>query len=313
MKDVLKIAVTESLEEGAQSLADDLIHNEIVDAADGRAADGAVSPGDMAVRALVRTVEAFPVGVGFGLAAPLGSAGAALRHARRLSSAQAREEVQVQHTLTGTVMLEGLQQVSSSAKLRQTAPDVQEKVIRAQVQGSPFEAAYVDTVAALQSPEGAKDLEAVARAAGISDEELSLTIAREGLEKYAQSAASPALLEAVSFSPEADSIARMKMNARALTDAMEQAQKVAVKARTQAMHAICMRGFPRRLCTRMRRSGCAAMQSVRWRLRRSRRILRVPRMAGGCSMMCLRRSARDEEGGGYSPKRRRWARDPCVE
>lgn len=249
VKDVLKIAVTESLEEGAQSLSDDLIHNEIVDAADGRAADEAVSPGDMAVRALLRTAEAFPVGVGFGLAAPLGSAGAALRHARRLSSAQAREEVQVQHTLTGTVMLEGLQQVSSSAKLKQTAPDVQQEIIRAQVQGSPFEAAYVDTVAALQSPEGAKDLEAVARAAGISDEELSLTIAREGLlyvpvEKYAQSAASPALLEAVSFSPEADSIARMKMNARALTDAMEQAQKEAVKARTQAVHAIVNAWFP---------------------------------------------------------------------
>ena len=64
---MLKIAVTESLEEGAQSLADDLIHNEIVDAADGRAADGAISPGDMAVRALVRTVEAFPAGVGFAL------------------------------------------------------------------------------------------------------------------------------------------------------------------------------------------------------------------------------------------------------
>ena len=246
---MLKIAVTESLEEGAQSLADDLIHNEIVDAADGRAADGAISPGDMAVRALVRTVEAFPAGVGFGLAAPLGSAGAALRHARRLSSAQAREEVQVQHTLTGTVMLDGLQQVSSSAKLKQTAPDVQQEIIRAQVQGSGFEAAYVDTVAALQQEQGAEDLEAVARAAGISDEELSLTIAREGLlyvpvEKYAQSAASPALLEAVSFSPEADSIARMKMNARALTDAMEKAQKDAVRARTQAVHAIVNAWFP---------------------------------------------------------------------
>ena len=249
VKDVLKIAVTESLEEGAQSLADDLIHNEIVDAADGRAADEAISPGDMAVRALVRTAEAFPVGVGFGLAAPLGSAGAVLRHARRLSSEQAREEAQVQHTLTGTVMLDGLQQVSSSAKLKQTAPDVQQEIIRAQVQGSGFEAAYVDTVAALQSPEGAKDLEAVARAAGISDEELSETIAREGLlyvpvEKYAQSAASPALLEAVSFSPEADSIARMKMNARALTDAMEKAQKDAIKARTQAVHAIVNAWFP---------------------------------------------------------------------
>lgn len=246
---MLKIAVTESLEEGAQSLADDLIHNEIVDAADGRAADEAVSPGDMAVRALVRTAEAFPVGVGFGLAAPLGSAGAALRHARRLSSEQAREEVQVQHTLTGTVMLEGLQQVSSSAKLKQTAPDVQQEIIRAQVQGSGFEAAYVDTVAALQQEQGAEDLEAVARAAGISDEELSETIAREGLlyvpvEKYAQSAASPALLEAVSFSPEADSIARMKMNARALTDAMEKAQKDAVRARTQAVHAIVNAWFP---------------------------------------------------------------------
>lgn len=249
VKDVLKIAVTESLEEGAQSLADDLIHNEIVDAADGRAADEAVSPGDMAVRALVRTAEAFPVGVGFGLAAPLGSAGAVLRHARRLSSEQAREETQVQHTLTGTVMLDGLQQVSSSAKLKQTAPDVQQEIIRAQVQGSGFEAAYVDTVAALQQEQGAEDLEAVARAAGISDEELSETIAREGLlyvpvEKYAQSAASPALLEAVSFSPETDSIARMKMNARALTDAMEKAQKDAIKARTQAVHAIVNAWFP---------------------------------------------------------------------
>ena len=249
VKDVLKIAVTESLEEGAQSLADDLIHNEIVDAADGRAADEAVSPGDMAVRALVRTAEAFPVGVGFGLAAPLGSAGAVLRHARRLSSEQAREEAQVQHTLTGTVMLDGLQQVSSSAKLKQTAPDVQQEIIRAQVQGSGFEAAYVDTVAALQQEQGAEDLEAVARAAGISDEELSETIAREGLlyvpvEKYAQSAASPALLEAVSFSPETDSIARMKMNARALTDAMEKAQKDAIKARTQAVHAIVNAWFP---------------------------------------------------------------------
>ena len=48
--------------------ADDLIHNRIVDASDGRAADKAYSIGDIAANALVASVEAIPAGLGFGMA-----------------------------------------------------------------------------------------------------------------------------------------------------------------------------------------------------------------------------------------------------
>ena len=64
-------------------------------------------------------------------------------------------------------------------------------------------------------------------------------------ERYAQSAASPQLLESVSFTPETDSIARMKENAKALSDALEGAQKSAIKARTEIINSIASEYFPK--------------------------------------------------------------------
>lgn len=251
VKDTLKIAATESLEEGAQSLSDDLIHNRIVSSSDGRAADKAYSLGDMAANALVSSVEAFPAGLGFGMMSTMGGASiGSVRHARRLSSEKMQEQLAAQRTMTGTVMLDRLQQVASSAKLKQTAPDVQQKIIRAQASGTGFENAYIDTETALQKENGLADLKEVAKAAGIRDEELENTIKNGGhlfvpIEKYAQSAASPQLLESVSFSPETDSLARMKKNAKALSDALEGAQKSAIKARTEIINNVANEYFPK--------------------------------------------------------------------
>lgn len=249
IKDALKIAGTESAEESAQSLSDDLIHNRIVDASDGRAADKAYSIGNMAVNAIVSGAEAFPVGLGFGMASSVGAVPGVVRHAQRLSSEKTREDIAAQRTMTGTIMLDRLQQVASSAKLKQTAPDVQQKIIRAQASGTGFENAYIDTETALQKENGLADLKEVAKAAGIRDEELENTIKNGGhlfvpIEKYAQSAASPQLLESVSFSPETDSLARMKKNAKDLSDEVEQAQKNAIKAKTDIIHAITNEWFP---------------------------------------------------------------------
>ena len=249
IKDALKIAGTESAEESAQSLSDDLIHNSIVASSDGRAADKAYSIGDMAVNAIVSGAEAFPVGLGFGMASSVGAVPGVVRHAQRLSSEKTREDIAAQRTMTGTIMLDRLQQVASSAKLKQTAPDVQQKIIRAQVSGTGFENAYIDTETALTKENGLADLKEVAKAAGIRDEELESTIKNGGhlfvpLEKYAQSAASPQLLESVSFSPETDSLARMKKNAKDLSDEVEQAQKNAIKAKTDIIHAITNEWFP---------------------------------------------------------------------
>ena len=250
VKDTLKIAATESAEEGAQSIADDLIHNRIVDASDGRAADKAYSIGDIAANALVASVEAIPAGLGFGMASSLGGGSlGSVRHARRLFSEKAKEELAAQKTMTGTVMLNRLQQVASSAKLKETAPDVQQKIIRTQVQGSGFENAYIDTAMAVKKENGLADLKEVAKTAGIREEELQKTIESGGhlfvpAEKYAQSAASPQLLESVSFSPETDSAARMKENAKMLSDALETAQKRAVHARADIVKSIADEYFP---------------------------------------------------------------------
>ena len=250
VKDTLKIAATESAEEGAQSIADDLIHNRIVDASDGRAADKAYSIGDIAANALVASVEAIPAGLGFGMASSLGGGSlGSVRHARRLFSEKAKEELAAQKTMTGTVMLNRLQQVASSAKLKETAPDVQQKIIRTQVQGSGFENAYIDTAMAVKKENGLADLKEVAKTAGIREEELQKTIESGGhlfvpAEKYAQSAASPQLLESVSFTPETDSIARMKENAKMLSDALETAQKRAVHARADIVKSIADEYFP---------------------------------------------------------------------
>ena len=250
VKDTLKIAATESAEEGAQSVADDLIHNRIVDASDGRAADKAYSIGDIAANALVASVEAIPAGLGFGMASSLGGGSlGSVRHARRLFSEKAKEELAAQKTMTGTVMLNRLQQVASSAKLKETAPDVQQKIIRTQVQGSGFENAYIDTAMAVKKENGLADLKEVAKTAGIREEELQKTIESGGhlfvpAEKYAQSAASPQLLESVSFSPETDSVARMKENAKMLSDALETAQKRAVHARADIVKSIADEYFP---------------------------------------------------------------------
>lgn len=251
VKDTLKIAATESLEEGAQSLSDDLIHNRIVNASDGRAADKAYSLGDMAANALVSSVEAFPAGLGFGMMSTMGGPSiGSVRHARRLSSEKMQEQIAAQRTMTGTVMLDRLQQVASSAKLKQTAPDVQQKIIRTQVHGTGFENAYIDTEMAMKKENGLADLKEVAKTAGIRDEELQKTIQSGGhlfvpVERYAQSAASPQLLESVSFAPETDSIARMKENAKALSDALEGAQKSAIKARTEIINSIANEYFPK--------------------------------------------------------------------
>ena len=250
VKDVLKIAATETAEESAQSVSDDLIHNYIVASADGRAAEAYYSFADITAHAAVAGAEAVPAALGFGLAGgSLHLPGGAIRHAHRLSSEKVQEDSAVQTTVTGTVMLGRLQQVASSAKLKETAPDVQRKLIRAQVRGTGFENVYIDAAAALEKESGLADLKAVAKAAELSDAAVENAVQHGGylfvpIEKYAQSDASPALLEAVSFAPEADSLARIKKNAKDLSDAVEEAQKKAVKTRIDISQTITHEWFP---------------------------------------------------------------------
>ena len=249
-KDTLKVAATESVEESLQSLSDDLIHNDVVRSSGGRAAERAWTGGEMAQRALSAGVEAFPAGLGFGVSGaagglPLGVA----RHAQLTREEQRRHTSEAQRTLLGTLMLGRLQEALAASKLKDTAPDVQRKLIRAEVAGKGFETAYIDTAMAIRKENGLDDLKKVAKAAGVENEELETAIAQKGhltvpVEVYAQAKASPELLESVSFSADTDSMARMKERAQEIREAMKEAHEEAVKQQLDIMDAALGEWFP---------------------------------------------------------------------
>ena len=115
--------------------------------------------------------------------------------------------------------------------------------------GKGFETAYVDTATAIQKENGLDDLKKVAKAAGVSNEDLETAIAQKGhlavpVEVYAQSKASPELLESVSFSADTDSMARMKEHAKEIREAMTEAHEEAVKQQIDIMEAILGEWFP---------------------------------------------------------------------
>ena len=249
-KDTLKIAATESVEESLQSLSDDLIHNDVVRSSGGRAAERAWTGGEMAQHALSAGVEAFPAGLGFGVsgaagALPLGVA----RHAQLTREEQRQHTREAQRTLLGTLMLGHLQEALAASKLKDTAPDVQRELIRAEVAGKGFETAYIDTAMAIRKENGLDDLKKVAKAAGVENEELETAIAQKGhlavpVEVYAQAKASPELLESVSFSADTDSMARMKERAQEIREAMKEAHEEAVKQQLDIMDAALGEWFP---------------------------------------------------------------------
>ena len=69
-------------------------------------------------------------------------------------------------------MAEQLQQTVADSKLKHTAPDVQEKLIRDQLAGTGYENAYIDTEMALEKENGMEDLKKAAAAGGYTSEDL---------------------------------------------------------------------------------------------------------------------------------------------
>ena len=221
--DVLKVAGSEAAEEGLQSVSDDVVHNQIAKDT-GDSSIGVYSFKDMAVRGLQASTEALPAALGFGMLSGAGGTmtgglgrAAAIRHQ---AAFEARYGASAQRTMLGTAMFEKIQNALHDSKLKQAAPEVQTKVLRSQLAGTGFETAYIDTETAMEKESGRKDLEAVAKAAGMTDEELQQAIDQKGTitiagEQFAQAESSPELLDSVSFQPEDESMARMKKGAEA--------------------------------------------------------------------------------------------------
>lgn len=250
--DVLKVTASEAGEEGLQSISDDLVHNKI-EADTGDTSNGVYSFRDIAARGLQSSLEALPASFGFGVLSGFGGTvtggigkNIAMRDRARFEARYSKEE---RETLMGSAMYEQLQQAVAQSNVKEENKDIQRKVIRQQLANTEFGTVYVETETALEKENGMDDLKAVAKAANISDEDLQTAIDEKGTltvpgEQFAQAASSPDLLESVSFSPEADSIARMRKDAKATLAAMEEREKASISRQMNLQKAILDEYYP---------------------------------------------------------------------
>ncbi|MBQ2088304.1 MAG: hypothetical protein II470_09570, partial [Selenomonas sp.] len=151
--------------------------------------------------------------------------------------------------MNGTIMVEQLQQAVNSGKMKDTAPDVQKKVLREQLAGTGYEMAHIDVEMALQKDSGIADLNKVAKAAGMSSEELDTAISEQAylnipVEVLAQAENTPDLLDSVTFSEQAESMARMRANQKEITEAYQQALKQTIDNRQQLIDNIINQSMP---------------------------------------------------------------------
>ncbi len=194
-----------------------------------------------------------PGALGFALVAGAGGTvtgglgrAAALRHQAAFEARYGRE---AQRTMLGTAMFERLQQALKDSRLKQDAPEVTQQILRSQLKGTGFETVYIDTEMAAAKEHGMEDLRAVAKAAGLTDEELQQAVDQKGTitiagEQFAQAASSPELLDAASFSPEAESMARMREGAKATLDAIRERSERTLREQEALQKGILDNYFP---------------------------------------------------------------------
>lgn len=250
--DVLKITVSEAGEEGLQSISDDMVHNGM-EWSTGDTSNKIYGPGEILERAGKSTLQAIPGSLGFGL---LGAAGgtvssgfrqtAAMRH---LAKFEATYGENARKTYTGTVMLEQLQQAIDKGNLKEKAPDVQKKILREQLKDTEYPNTYIDSEMAMQQEGGLENLKAVAKTAGISNDALQTAIEEKGqilvpTEQFLQAGTSPEFLQNVSFSPEADSMARMQRDAKTILEDMQKRQQRSIDKQVELINTVLDQYFP---------------------------------------------------------------------
>lgn len=250
--DVLKITASEAGEEGLQSISDDMVHNGM-EWSTGDTSNKIYGLGEILERAGKSTLQAIPGSLGFGL---LGAAGGAVSSGfrqtaamRHLAKFEATYGENARKTYTGTVMLEQLQQAIDKGNLKEKAPDVQKKILREQLKDTEYPNTYIDSEMAMQQEGGLENLKAVAKAAGISNDELQTAIEEKGqilvpTEQFLQAGTSPEFLQNVSFSPEADSMARMQRDAKTIIEDMQKRQQQSIDKQVELINTVLDQYFP---------------------------------------------------------------------
>lgn len=254
-KDIAEVTLAEAGEEGVQQAIGDIAHNQIeIDTGDTNQENGGVfTPEEIMARGAMATMAALPTSFLFGLipaAASTGRDGVRFsKLGREMQKFRQEYSAEERQTMAGTVVLAELQQVTQDSRLKETSPETQRKLLREELAGTGLEVAYIDTALAQEQENGIEDIRKAGRAAGLSDEAIEDTVEAGGIlavpvECYAQSAASPELLDAVSFSAEAEPMGRMKARAEAFYEEAKARLKTTVERQKRLEETITKELFP---------------------------------------------------------------------
>lgn len=254
-KDIAEVTLAEAGEEGVQQAIGDITHNKIeIDTGDTNEENGGIfTKGEIFERGALAMVEALPTSFLFGVIPAVAStgwdAGRFAQTSRKLEKIRQEYSPEERKTMAGTVVLAELQQVAQDSALKTTSPKTQRRLLREELSGSGLEIAYIDTGLAKEQENGVEDVKAAGRAAGLSEEAIEDTLESGGIlavpvECYAQSEASPALLETVSFSPGAEPMARMKASAAAFYEEAEARLKETIARQKRLEETITKELFP---------------------------------------------------------------------
>ena len=254
-KDIAEVTLAEAGEEGVQQAIGDIAHNQIeIDTGDTNPENGGIfTPEEIMARGAMATMAALPTSFLFGLipaAASTGWDGVRFsKLGREMQKFRQEYSAEERQTMAGTVVLAELQQVTQDSRLKETSPETQRKLLREELAGTGLEVAYIDTALAQEQENGIEDIRKAGRAAGLSDEAIEDTVEAGGIlavpvECYAQSAASPELLDAVSFSAEAEPMGRMKARAEAFYEEAKARLKTTVERQKRLEETITKELFP---------------------------------------------------------------------
>jgi len=209
--------------------------------------------GDITKRAVAQGAEAIPGSIFLGGLSSVGGipVGGISYGIERTSWARKWGEMAKTErtTVSGAIMLDQLQKTVQDSKLKDTAPEVQQEIIRDQVKDTPWQMAWIDVKSALKNENGEADVREAARAAGIDEDRVEKAIADGGslmvpVECYAQSKASQKLLDSVSFSQDAEPMAVMRENAQKISEDYRKRIEGSVKKQVELTEAMTNELFP---------------------------------------------------------------------
>lgn len=247
-----KIAASESLEEGVQEVADRAISTAAAKYWKPEGNIPSYTGAEMLEGGITNTIEALPASIGFGILAQGGSNIGLLRRAARVARINNEAVKETMRNNNGFGMLERLRSDANVQEFMKKAPDVAEKVMKANLEGSGFETINVDTELAMQEEGTHQILKQMAQKAGITEEELNAAIETQSsiaipTEIYYQTVIQSPLADTfkkyISFSDVVPSEARSKYYSDMLADDMKALYEKDVQKQAELIDNILKTNF----------------------------------------------------------------------